>query len=87
MRSAGREKEAKQTYTGLVMIGAVAVLWIGVVLLMAEVHKNARPVFIVLGGVITVGLVYAWYDFNRKAADVPDLSDDALEFERRNEFE
>ena len=61
-----QDKEAQKTYTGLVMIGAVAVLWIGVVLLMAEVHKNARPVFIVLGGVITVGLGYAWYDFNWK---------------------
>ena len=48
------------------MIGAVAVLWIGVVLLMAEVTKNARPVFIVLGGVITLGLGYAWHDYNRK---------------------
>ena len=61
-----QDKEAQKTYTGLVMIGAVAVLWIGVVLLMAEVHKNARPVFIVLGGVITAGLGYAWYDFNWK---------------------
>ena len=61
-----QDKERSRTYTGLVLIGAVAVLWIGVVLLMAEVHKNARPVFIVLGGVITVGLGYAWYDFNWK---------------------
>ena len=61
-----QDKEAQKTYTGLVLIGAVAVLWIGVVLLMAEVHKNARPVFIVLGGVITAGLGYAWYDFNWK---------------------
>ena len=48
------------------MIAAVAVLWIGVVLLMTEVHKNARPVFTVLGVVITVGLGFAWYDYNRK---------------------
>ena len=64
-----REKEAQRTYTGLVMIGAVAVLWIGVVLVMAEVHKNARPVFIVLGGVITLGLGYAYYDYSWKEDD------------------
>ena len=64
-----REKEQQQTYTGLVLIGAVAVLWIGVVLLMAEVTKNARPVFIVLGGVITVGLGYAYYDYSWKEDD------------------
>ena len=61
-----QDKERSRTYTGLVLIGAVAVLWIGVVLLMAEVHKNARPVFVVLGGVITLGLGYAYYDYNWK---------------------
>lgn len=87
LNQAQRENETKNMYSMLVMIGAVAVLWIGVVLLMAEVHKNARPVFIVLGGVITVGLGYAWYDFNRKAADVSGSSLDAVierEIERRN---
>ena len=64
-----RAKEQLRTYTGLVMIGTVVVLWIGVVLLMAEVHKNARPGFIVLGAVITLGLGYAYYDYSWKEHD------------------
>jgi hypothetical protein len=64
-----RDKEMKQMYSGLAMIGAIAVLWIGVVWLMAETHKNARPLFIVLGCVISVGLAYAWYDFNEREGE------------------
>lgn len=53
----------------LVVLGVIAVLWVGTALAMAEVHKNVRPVFIVLSSVITVGLAYAWYSFNHSETE------------------
>ena len=68
----------------LVVLGVIAVLWVGTAVVMAEVHKNVRPVFIVLSSVITVGLAYAWYSFNH--SDTSDNSD-VKEREEREERE
>ena len=61
-REASRKQEQMQAYGGLVLGGAVVLLWIGMVMAMNATHNNLRPVFIVLGVVITLGLGYAYYD-------------------------
>ena len=68
----------------LAVLGVIPVLWVGTAVVMAEVHKNVRPVFIVLSSVITVGLAYAWYSFNH--SDTSDNSD-VKEREEREERE
>ena len=61
-RESSRKQEQMQAYGGLVLGGAVVLLWIGMVMAMNATHNNLRPVFVVLGIVITLGLGYAYYD-------------------------
>ena len=57
-----RKQQQTEAYGGLVLGGAVVLLWIGMVMAMNAAHNNLRPVFIALGTVITLGLGYAYYD-------------------------
>ena len=57
-----RKHQREQAYGSLVLGGAVILLWIGLVMAMNASHNHLRPVFITLGGVITLGLIYAYYD-------------------------